>query len=170
MAMNSEAPGFSEVFVCLKPRIILSTVPAVWEKNCSELLVPAFFFPFLFFPQTTPTSLLRFSVAIRAPLLLALRYSSSTKKPALSSGYILMHMHTVGFSSAAHGNKGPLRRCAQWGEALMSSQHNMASPCRWIARLLSAASTVHLNLFWEGSNSTALQISPSSRRRHTVNK
>lgn len=59
-------------------------------------------------------------------------------------------------SSAAHGNKGP---CVG-----VSSQHNMTSLSCWIALLLSTASTVHLNLFWEGSNSTALQILPSSRQ------
>ena len=79
--------GFSEVFVCLKPRIILSTVPAVWEKNCSEMPVPAVSF---FYSQPTPTSLLCFSVAIRAPLLFALKYNSSAKEPALSSGEIFL--------------------------------------------------------------------------------
>lgn len=44
------------------------------------------------------------------------------------------------------------------------SQHIMASPSCWIALLLSTANTVHLNLFWEGSNSTALKILPSSKQ------
>lgn len=33
-----------------------------------------------------------------------------------------------------------------------------------LPQLLSTASTLHLNLFWEGSNSPALQISPSSQQ------
>lgn len=32
--MNSEARGWlTEVFMCLKPKIILSAAPAIWEKN-----------------------------------------------------------------------------------------------------------------------------------------
>lgn len=172
--MNSEAPGWLLRGVCVSktPNHPVHCACCLREKLFRDAGTCFFFLFFFFlfflspFPHLSPVSALQ----LRQPYCSHWNVAHLRKNPHFHPGTLFMHMHTVGFSSAAHGNEGPLRSCAQWGEPLKSSQHNMASPCRWIARLLSAASTVHLNLFWEGSNSTALQISPSSRRRHTVNK